>query len=204
MLDAEALKRLAEYCDERRIRVISDEIYHGIGYGAPAESILRFVDNAIVVNSFSKYYCMTGWRLGWMVLPPDLVRPIERLAQNLFISAPAMSQLAAVHAFDCGDELDLNVARYARNRELLLAELPEAGFDRLAPADGAFYLFADVRSLTNDSQEFCRRMLDETGVAATPGIDFDVDRGPSFVRFSFAGATEDMAEAASRLQRWLA
>ena len=147
---------------------------------------------------------MTGWRLGWMVLPPDLVRPIERLAQNLFISAPAMSQIAAVHAFDCGDELDLNVARYARNRELLLAELPKAGFDRLAPADGAFYLFADVRGLTNDSQEFCRRMLAQTGVASTPGIDFDVDRGQSYVRFSFAGVTEDMAEAARRLQRWLA
>ena len=204
MLDAEALKRLAEYCHERRIRVISDEIYHGIGYGEPAETILRFVDHAIVINSFSKYYCMTGWCLGWMVLPPDLVRPIERLAQNLFISAPAMSQIAAVHAFDCGDELDLNVARYARNRELLLAELPKAGFDRLAPADGAFYLFADVRGLTNDSQEFCRRMLDQTGVASTPGIDFDVDRGQSYVRFSFAGATEDMAEAARRLQRWLA
>lgn len=204
MLDAEALKRLAEYCDERRVRVISDEIYHGIGYGERAETFLRFGDQAIVVNSFSKYYCMTGWRLGWMVLPPDLARPIERLAQNFFISAPALSQLAAVHAFDCGEELDLNVARYARNRELLLAELPKAGFDRLAPADGAFYLFADVRGLTNDSQEFCRRMLAETGVAATPGIDFDVDRGQGYVRFSFAGATEDMAEAARRLQRWLA
>jgi aspartate/methionine/tyrosine aminotransferase len=203
MLNREALGRLAGYCDERRIRVISDEIYHGISYGEPATTILEFGDDAVIINSFSKYYCMTGWRLGWMVLPPDLVRPIERLAQNLFISAPALSQLAAVHAFDCSEELDANVARYARNRELLLAELPKAGFDRLAPADGAFYIFADVRRLTNDSQEFCRRMLDETGVATTPGIDFDVDRGPSFVRFSFAGATEEMAAAADRLQRWL-
>ena len=203
MLDARALKDLVDYCRERSIRLVSDEIYHGITYGGRAVTALSFCDEAIVINSFSKYYCMTGWRLGWMVLPEDLVRPVERLAQNLFISPPTLSQLAAIHVFDCRDELDANVARYTRNRELLLAQLPKAGFDRLAPADGAFYLFADVRRLTNDSQEFCGRMLAETGVAATPGIDFDVSRGQSYVRFSFAGSTEEVAEAARRLMRWL-
>jgi aspartate/methionine/tyrosine aminotransferase len=203
MLTPKALGALVDYCAERRIRLISDEIYHGITYEGRAETALALGDEAIVVNSFSKYYCMTGWRLGWLVLSEDLVRPIERLAQNLFISSPTVSQLAALEAFECTAELDANVARYARNRELLLAELPKAGFDKLAPADGAFYLFADVRRLTNDSQEFCRRMLEETGVATTPGVDFDVTRGQSYVRFSFAGSGPDMAEAAERLKRWL-
>lgn len=204
MLSSSALEELLDYCAAKRIRVISDEIYHGIAYGERAETALAFNDHAIVINSFSKYYCMTGWRLGWMVLPEDLVRTIERLAQNLFISPPTLAQLAGGHAFDCGDELDLNVERYARNRELLLKELPAAGFNRLAPADGAFYLFADVRKLTNDSTAFCKDMLAQTGVAATPGVDFDVDRGSAYVRFCFAGATEDMAEAARRLRKWLA
>jgi len=203
MLSPKALRALADYCAERRIRLVSDEIYHGITYEGRAESALALGDEAIVVNSFSKYYCMTGWRLGWLVLPEDLVRPVERLAQNLFISSPTVSQLAALEVFECTDELDANVAGYARNRELLLGELPKAGFDKLAPADGAFYLFADVRRLTNDSQEFCRRMLEETGVATTPGVDFDVARGQSYVRFSFAGSGRDMAEAAARLKRWL-
>ena len=203
MLSLATLQELVDYCRAREIRFISDEIYHGITYGDRAETVLRLSDDAIVINSFSKYFCMTGWRLGWMVVPEELVRPVERLAQNMFVSNSALAQLAALKAFDCIDELDANVARYARNRELLMNELPAAGFDRLAPADGAFYLFADVRGLTNDSTEFCQRMLVETGVAATPGIDFDAERGAGYLRFCFAGATEDMADAARRLREWL-
>jgi len=203
MLDPAALGALVGYCRDRQMRLIVDEIYHGITYGAAAETVLRQTDSAIVINSFSKYFSMTGWRLGWMVLPEDLVRAVECLAQNLFISPPSLSQAAAIAAFDCRDEADENVARYAANRELLLRELPAAGLTRLAPADGAFYLYADVGHLTNDSQEFCRRMLHETGVAATSGLDFDPARGHRFVRFSFAGATADMAEAAARLKTWL-
>ena len=146
---------------------------------------------------------MTGWRLGWMVVPEDLARSVECLAQNLFISPPTISQHAAMAAFDCAGELDGNVARYAANRDLLLEALPKAGLDRLAPADGAFYIYAEVDHLTDDSQDFCRRMLAETGVAATPGVDFDPARGRHTVRFSFSGATEDMAAAASRLRDWL-
>ena len=203
MLNRDALEGLIAYCRERRVRFISDEIYHGITYEQHAETALAFTDNAIVINSFSKYYCMTGWRLGWMIVPENLCRPAERLAQNLFILPPALSQHAALHAFDCGAELDANVARYARSRGHLLRELPRAGFTRLAPADGAFYLFADINDLTNDSVDFCRRMLEETGVATTPGIDFDADSGHRFLRFSFAGHTEDVVEAARRLRGWL-
>ncbi|MBM3565582.1 MAG: aminotransferase class I/II-fold pyridoxal phosphate-dependent enzyme [Alphaproteobacteria bacterium] len=202
MIGREDLGRLAGYCRARGIRAVSDEIYHGIAYGAPAATILAFDPDAIVVNSFSKYFSMTGWRMGWMVLPDSLLRPVECLAQNLYISPPTLSQFAAAAAFDCAAELGANVARYAENRRLLLAELPKAGFDRLAPAEGAFYIYADVGALTNDSAEFCRRMLHETGVAATPGADFDPLRGNRFVRFSFAGATADMAEAARRLIGW--
>ncbi len=144
---------------------------------------------------------MTGWRIGWIVVPQDLLRSIECLAQNMYISAPTLSQFAAQAAFDCRQELDANVARYAANRELLLEELPRAGFDRLAPVDGAFYIYADVSHLTNDSEEFCRRILADTGVAITPGTDFDRARGRAFVRISFSGATEDMAEAARRLRQ---
>ena len=202
MLGRGELTALVEACRERSIRLISDEIYHGITYGGRAVSALELSDRAIVINSFSKYYSMTGWRLGWMVLPEDLKRPAECLGQNFFISAPTLSQIAATTAFDCGAVLDGYVAAYARNRELLLRELPKAGFDRLAPADGAFYLYADVTQLTNDSDAFCRRMLAETGVAATPGIDFDPERGNRFLRFSFAGPEAEMAEAARRLQAW--
>ena len=205
MLSADELRALTEYCAVRGIRLVSDEIYHGITYGAPAVSALRFTDRAVVVNSFSKYFSMTGWRIGWMVLPIDdaYTRAVECLAQNLYISPPTLSQFAAAAAFDCSAELDANVARYAANRKILLDELPRAGLDRLAPADGAFYLYADVRQLTNDSEEFCRRMLEETGVATAPGTDFDQGRGRGYVRFSFAGATADMTEAAKRLKAWL-
>jgi aspartate/methionine/tyrosine aminotransferase len=203
MLSPEAVAQLAAACRRRGIRLVSDEIYHGITYGMRAETALAHDRQAIVVNSFSKYYSMTGWRLGWMVVPEDLLRPVECLAQNLFISPPAPSQAAAVAAFDCAEELEANVARYRANRDLLLDALPAAGFDRLAPSDGAFYLYADIAHLSNDSQAFCRRMLAETGVAATPGTDFDPDRGSATMRFCFAGSTADMAEAARRLARWL-
>ena len=202
MVDGDELAALAEYCGERGIRLVSDEIYHGITYGDVAETALRLTDDAIIINSFSKYFSMTGWRLGWMVLPESLLRSVECLAQNLFVSPPAISQRAALAVFDCRDELDGHVKRYARNRALLLEELPKAGYDKLAPVQGAFYIYADVAHLTNDSQEYCQRMLRETGVAATPGVDFDPERGNRFVRFSFAGATDDMAEAARRLRDW--
>jgi aspartate/methionine/tyrosine aminotransferase len=204
MLRPAELESLVDYCRERGIRLVSDEIYHGIVYDGVAASAAAFGDAAIVINSFSKYFSMTGWRLGWMVLPPDLVGTVERLAQNLFISPPTLPQLAAIAVFDCKKELDQNVARYRRNRDLLLAELPKAGFRHFAPPDGAFYLYADVANMTNDSEAFCRRILADSGVAVTPGTDFDSKRGHRSLRISFAGSTEDMAEAARRLIRWLA
>ncbi len=202
MIHAQAFKALADYCRDQGIRLISDEIYHGITYEEPADTMLRHMDDAIVINSFSKYFSMTGWRLGWMIVPGDLLRSVECLAQNLFISPPTLSQFAAIKAFDCRDELDANVARYAENRALLLEQLPKAGFENLAPAEGAFYIYADIAHMTNDSRDFCKRMLAETGVAATPGIDFDPERGNRFMRFSFAGEHSVMAEAAERLRRW--
>ena len=203
MLDRTALTSLVDYCDSNGIWLISDEVYHGITYGEKAVSAAELSDSVVVINSFSKYFSMTGWRLGWMVVPEELVRSIEVLAQNLAISAPALSQYAALAAFDSSSELDAKVDGYARNRDLLLRELPLAGFDKIAPADGAFYIFADVTKLTNDSMEFCRRMLDEIGVATTPGVDFDPDRGHAYIRFSFAGDYEGVAEAVSRIKAWL-
>ena len=204
MLARHTLEALAGFCDERGIRVVSDEIYHGITYGEPAASVAALSESAVVINGFSKYFAMTGWRLGWMVVPEDLARAVERLAQNLFISPPALSQRAALAAFDCRAELEANVARYARNRSIVQRALPAAGFGALAPCYGAFYAYADVSGLSDDSEAFCRRMLAECGVAATPGIDFDTERGRAFVRFSYAGATEDVEAACAALQRWLA
>jgi len=194
---------LAAYCDQAGIRLISDEIYHGITYTRPAPTAGAFSPSAIVVQSFSKYYSMTGWRLGWLVAPTDLMGAIERLAQNLYISPPTVSQLAAVAAFDCGEELDLNVARYARNRDILLSGLAAAGIDRVAPPDGAFYIWADVSHLTDDSRVLTARWLEEIGVAATPGIDFDPDEGHRFVRFSYSESTEDVTEAVRRIGEWV-
>jgi aspartate/methionine/tyrosine aminotransferase len=201
MLSPEDLTALTSWCAQEGVRLVSDEIYHGIGYGLPAATAAGR-DGVIVVNSFSKYYSMTGWRLGWMVVPDALLRSVECLAQNLFISAPSLSQHAALAVFECTEELDANVARYAQNREVLLNDLPAAGFDRLAPADGAFYLYADVSRYTNDSEAFCRRILAETGIACTPGVDFDPLEGHRFLRFSFAGATADMVDATRRLKAW--
>jgi aspartate/methionine/tyrosine aminotransferase len=202
MLAPEELAAIARWCHTNGVRLISDEIYHGLHYDHTIATAAAFSPSAIVVNSFSKYFSMTGWRIGWMVLPEDLVRPVERLAQNLFISPPHVSQIAAEAAFDCAAELDANVARYRRSRALLLEALPQAGFARLSPADGAFYLYADIAERTNDSRDFCARMLAEAGIAAAPGVDFDRVAGHQSIRFSYCGPEADMAEAAARLRRW--
>jgi aspartate/methionine/tyrosine aminotransferase len=202
MLHADELAAIARWCDGAGVRLVSDEIYHGLQYGPPPATAAAFSDSAIVINSFSKYFSMTGWRVGWMVLPPDLTRPVERLAQNLFISAPHISQVAAEAAFDCHAELAANVARYRRSRACLMAALPQAGFAQLGASEGAFYLYADVSGRTADSRAFCERMLHEAAVAAAPGIDFDRVRGHRFVRFSYCGSEADMAEAAARLTAW--
>ncbi len=203
MIDAAQFRALASHCRTHKMALISDEIYHGITYGKAAHTALEFDPGAIIINSFSKYFSMTGWRLGWMIVPEPMLRAVERISQNLFISPPTLSQHAALAAFECHDELKRNVEIYAANRELLLRELPKAGIARFAPADGAFYLYTDVSHLTQDSQEFCRRMLAETGVAATPGVDFDPANGHLAIRFSFAGSTQAMAKAAARLKDWL-
>ncbi|MDP4025006.1 aminotransferase class I/II-fold pyridoxal phosphate-dependent enzyme [Methylobacterium sp. NEAU 140] len=198
---------LRDLCGQARalgLPLISDEIYHGLSYGVPTATALQFDADAVVINSFSKYHCMTGWRVGWMVVPEALVRPIERLAQNLFISAPYLSQVGALAAFDASAELDAVRDGYARNRAILLDAFPGLGLGRVHPADGAFYLYADVAALTNDASGFCRRMLDEAGVAATPGLDFDPEAGNHHVRFSFAGSEAECREAVARLRAWLA
>ena len=202
MLTQDRLAALARTCEEGRIAFISDEIYHGLTYGPAAHTALEFSDEAIVINSFSKYFSMTGWRVGWMIMPERLIRVVERLAQNLFIAPPAVSQVAAIGAFDGFDELEANKRVYAASRELLLNELPRAGFAKIAPADGAFYLYADVSELTDDSPALARRILDEAGIAVTPGADFDAERGRRFLRFSYSGSTADMVEAARRLKAW--
>lgn len=202
MIPPEELRAIVRHCRGNGIRLISDEIYHGIVYGAPAMTALAFDSQAIVVNSFSKYFSMTGWRVGWMVVPEDMARAVECLAQNLYVSPPSLSQHAAIAAFECMSELNANVARYAENRALLLRELPKAGFDRLAPSDGAFYLYADIAHRTNDSEEFCRRLLHDTGIALTPGTDFDPQRGRATVRFCYAGSSTTIGEAMRRLAAW--
>ena len=202
MLAPDELAAIARWCHANGVRLISDEIYHGLAYDRAQATAAAYSPSAVVVNSFSKYFSMTGWRIGWLALPDDLVRPVECLAQNLFISAPHIAQVAAEAAFDCTEELEANVARYRRSRDLLLAALPQAGFPRVSPAEGAFYLYADVSDRTNDSRDFCARMLAEAGIAASPGVDFDRVRGHHFLRFSYCGPEADMAEAAARLKRW--
>ncbi|MDB3954073.1 aminotransferase class I/II-fold pyridoxal phosphate-dependent enzyme [Alphaproteobacteria bacterium] len=203
MLDARALKVLSDFCREHDIRLISDEIYHGITYEQSAVSALEFNPDAIIINSFSKYFSMTGWRVGWMLAPEELLRPMECLQQNLFICAPAPSQIAALAAFDFKTTFDGYVARYRQNRDLLLNRLPSIGFDKLAPADGAFYLYADVSSLTNDSEGFCRKILAQTGVAFAPGLDFDSTRGKKFIRISYAESPETINQAVDVIAEWM-
>ena len=203
MMRADALSRLIAAAEGEGIRVISDEIYHGLDYAFAAETAAKFSDNAVVINSFSKYFCMTGWRVGWMVAPEALVRPIERLQQNLAISVPTLSQVAAAAAFEGRDEMEAVKHGYEENRRILLDGLPKAGLDKFLPVDGAFYLYADVSRFTDDSFEFAKRMLEEAGVAATPGMDFDPLHGKEFMRFCYAGSAADMREAVDRIGRWL-
>ncbi|EGO96603.1 pyridoxal phosphate-dependent aminotransferase, partial [Acidiphilium sp. PM] len=199
MLHPDELAALARHCHANGIRLISDEIYHGLTYGKPAATAAAFSPSAIVINSFSKYFSMTGWRVGWMVLPEELVRPVECLAQNMFICAPHVAQRAAEAAFDCHAELSARRDAYARSRALLLDALPRAGMTKLSPADGAFYIYADIAATGQDSAAFCRAMLHELHIAATPGHDFDTARGGDFVRFSYCADEADIAEAARRL-----
>jgi aspartate/methionine/tyrosine aminotransferase len=204
MLAPAELAELARWCERHGTRFVSDEIYHGITFGERADTAWRHSRDAVVVNSFSKYFCMTGWRIGWLIVPDDLIDAVDRLAGNFSICPPALSQLAAVAAFDAYEELDANVARYAANRELLLRRLPEIGLDRLAPADGAFYVYADVSRWTSDSMTWAARLLDETGVAVAPGVDFDPVDGGKFVRMCFAGDGENIDRAIDVLGAWLA
>ena len=203
MTSPKELENLINYCQSNDMHFISDEIYHGLTYDQKAVSALSYSDDAVIINSFSKYFSMTGWRLGWMVVPEDLVSIIERLTQSLYISAPALSQYAAVEAFNCREELEGYIQNYADNRKILLRELPKMGLDKLAAADGAFYIYADVRHLTEDSFVFCQEMLAGCGVAVTPGLDFDPIRGKHYIRMSFAGSTDDITGAVDALRNWL-
>jgi aspartate/methionine/tyrosine aminotransferase len=203
MIRGEALAALATAAEAEGIRFISDEIYHGLDYAFPAQTAAQLSHNAVIINSFSKYFCMTGWRIGWMVVPPDLVRPVERLQQNLAISVPTLSQVAALAAFDGREEMEAVKHGYEENRRILIEGLPAAGLDKFLPVDGAFYLYADVSRFSNDSFAFAKRMLEQAGVAATPGIDFDPVRGTNFIRFCYAGSAADMREAVERIGNWL-
>ena len=197
------LAALLATCDRLGIAAISDEIYHRLAYETPDVTALEFGTDVTVINSFSKYYCMTGWRIGWMVVPEALVRPIERVQQSLYISAPELSQIPAVAAFQGTGELEAVKARYAGNRAMLMRRLPAMGFRIAAPMDGAFYAYCDVSGLTNDSMAFARKMLAEAYVAATPGRDFDPFQGQRFMRFSYAGSPEEIGTACERLEAWL-
>jgi len=204
MIHAAEMNDLTAWCDANGVRLISDEIYHGISYGTTAPTAAAYSDHSIIVQSFSKYFSMTGWRLGWMIIPTDMREAFVRLAANLFISPPTLSQIAAVAAFDCHDELTANIARYGENRRILLDGLRAAGFERLAPADGAFYVYAHTGHLSDNSQALTASWLADIGVAATSGVDFDPQRGHESVRFSFAGAPADMSEAVRRIGDWVA
>ena len=200
----DALRAIADACRQRGIAIISDEIYHGLHYTQPAHSMLEFADDAFIVNSYSKYWSMVDWRLGWLLVPERNIDAARALAGNLFLTPPSASQQAALVAMDCADELERHRAMYARNRSLLLEALPTMGLASIAPPDGAFYLWADVGHLTDDSMAFCLRLLRETGVALAPGVDFDPVDGHRFIRFSFAPDTARIEDALRRLQPWFA
>jgi aspartate/methionine/tyrosine aminotransferase len=204
MMSREALTALIAAAEGAGIRFISDEIYHGLDYAFPAVTAAQLSPRSLVINSFSKYFCMTGWRVGWMVVPEPLVRPIERLQQNLAISVPTLSQIAAEAAFDGAAEMETIKRGYVENRRILIEGLPKAGLTDFLPADGAFYLYANVARFTGDSLDFAKRMLEQANVAATPGVDFDPFHGKEFIRFSYARSADEMQEAVARIGRWLA
>ncbi|MGL4322934.1 MAG: pyridoxal phosphate-dependent aminotransferase [Beijerinckiaceae bacterium] len=203
VMERDAVAALSAECKRLGLWFISDEIYHGLTYDKPACTALEVDDDAIIVNSFSKYYCMTGWRVGWLVVPQRLVRPMERLQQNFSISVPYLSQIAAEAAFDAGDECEAIKSSYAANRAYLMRELPKIGLGNFFPVDGAFYIYADVGHLTNDSMAFCKDVLEKAGVAMTPGLDFDEGRGARTVRLSFAGSMRDCEETVRRVGDYL-
>lgn len=202
IIPGEELARIAATCAARGIAIISDEIYHGLSFGDPARSMLEFAPDAIVVNSFSKYFSMAGWRLGWIVVPPVLIDAARARMGNLFLTPPVLAQQAGLQAFEESAELDGHVATYRRNRQLLLDALPALGLASIAPPDGAFYLYADISHLTDDSLAFCHRLLQDTGVATAPGIDFDPVEGHHFIRFSFAVSTDRVEDAIARMVPW--
>jgi aspartate/methionine/tyrosine aminotransferase len=204
IIDAAELEAIAAVCRVRGIRIISDEIYHGLSYVEPAHSMLEFAPDALVVSSFSKYFSMVGWRLGWLLAPPDHVERARAYVGNLFLTAPSLSQHAGLIALDCHDELQSHVAVYARNRQLLLDALPRLGLTSIAPPDGAFYIYADIGHLTDNSLQFCQDLLRATGVATAPGLDFDPVEGHRFIRFSFAVSTAEIEDAIERLAEWFA
>ncbi len=204
IIDAGELEAIAAVCRERGIRIISDEIYHGLSYVEPAHSMLEFAPEALVVSSFSKYFSMVGWRLGWLLVPPGHLEKARAYVGNLFLTAPSLSQHAGLVALDCHDELQGHVAAYARNRQLLLDALPRLGLTSIAPPDGAFYIYADIGHLTDNSLQFCQDLLRDTGVATAPGLDFDPVEGHRFIRFSFAVATREVEDAIERLATWFA
>jgi len=203
MMDAASLKALIDTAEAEGIRVISDEIYHGLDYAFRAETAVKLSPSTVVINSFSKYFCMTGWRIGWLVAPEPLVRPIERLQQNLAISVPTIAQIAAEAAFDGREEMEAVKHGYEENRRILTEGLPKAGLDKFLPVDGAFYLYANIARFSDDSLDFAKRMLNEAGVAATPGIDFDPIDGRHYLRFCYAGSAQEMHEAVMRIGGWL-
>ena len=203
MIDKKSLTNLINSAKENNASFISDEIYHGIQYENKPTSALEITDECYVINSFSKYFSMTGWRIGWMVVPENHVRQVERLSQNLFICPPHVSQLTALVAMDSKEELEQNIDIYKKNREILLEELPKAGLKTFSPPDGAFYIYIDISEFSNDSLKFCKDVLEKAGVAITPGLDFDQKRGNSTIRFSYARSTEDIKEGAERIKKFM-
>jgi len=203
MLDKKKLEALINTAHENKVSFISDEIYHGIQYENNPTSALEISNECYVINSFSKYFSMTGWRVGWMIVPEDHVRQVERLSQNLFICPPHVSQLTALSAMDAKEELNTNVEVYKKNRSILLEELPKAGLNKFSPPDGAFYIYIDISEYSKDSLNFCKEVLDKAGVAITPGLDFDQKRGNSTIRFSYARSTEDIIEGANRIKKFM-
>lgn len=196
------LEKIINWCKEKNVRLIADELYQRVTYGTTAQTVLNYTQDALVINSFSKYFALTGWRLGWMVMPKDVTQRVKALAESMFVSPPTLSQHVAYKTFEHMDILDGYVEKYQRNLEILQNELPKAGFTKLSNTQGAFYMYADIHNLTNDSESFCRKMIDEAGVACTPGIDFDLTRGSHTMRISFAGTEQDIIEACNRLKDW--